>query len=114
MRLGARLVCVLAACHLAGALRVAPPVTTRRTLLSQLAAATSLASTPAFAQQAAPEAVVRPLCGKQGRWLASAAQPASWPRLPDDWQPGSQRHDLALRRASGEPAGRGLEPACFF
>jgi hypothetical protein len=65
MRLGAmRLLCVLAACHLAGALRVAPPVTTRRALLSQLAAATSLASTPAFAQQAAqqaaPEAVVRP------------------------------------------------------
>ena len=77
MRLGAmRLLCVLAACHLAGALRVAPPVTTRRALLSQLAAATSLASTPAFAQQAAPEAVVRPPCGKQGRWLASAAQPA--------------------------------------
>jgi hypothetical protein len=67
MRLRA-LLCLLAACHLAVALRVAHPVTTRRTLLSQLAAATSLASTPAFAQQAAPEVVVRPLCGKQGRY----------------------------------------------
>eukprot|EP00321_Phaeocystis_globosa_P016889 CAMPEP_0118814550 /NCGR_PEP_ID=MMETSP1162-20130426/3619_1 /TAXON_ID=33656 /ORGANISM="Phaeocystis Sp, Strain CCMP2710" /LENGTH=168 /DNA_ID=CAMNT_0006744445 /DNA_START=17 /DNA_END=524 /DNA_ORIENTATION=+ len=60
------MLCVLAAaCHQAGALRVAPPVTTRRALLS-LAAATSLASTPAFAEQdkqaeqAAPAVVVRP------------------------------------------------------
>eukprot|EP00964_Phaeocystis_antarctica_P075165 scaffold46349_cov66-Phaeocystis_antarctica.AAC.2 len=68
MRRGA-LVCLLAACQLSAALRVAPPATTRRTLLSQLAAATSLASTPAFAQQAAPEetTTVWPLCGKQVR-----------------------------------------------
>ena len=67
MRSGMML-CVLlaAACHQADALRVAPPVT-RRALLS-LAAATSLASTPAFAQQAkqaeqaAPAVVARPLC----------------------------------------------------
>ena len=63
------MLCVLlaAACHQADALRVAPPVTSRRALLS-LAAATSLASTPAFAEQAkqaeqaAPAVVARPLC----------------------------------------------------
>ena len=64
MMLGALLA---AACHQADALRVAPPVTTRRALLS-LAAATSLASTPAFAEQAkqaeqaTPAVVARPPC----------------------------------------------------
>ena len=69
MRRSGLMLCVLlaAACHQADALRVAPPVTTRRALLS-LAAATSLASTPAFAEQdkqaeqAAPAVVARPLC----------------------------------------------------
>ena len=69
MRLMMLCALLAAACHQADALRVAPPVTTRRALLS-LAAATSLASTPAFAQQAkqaeqaaAPAVVARPLCG---------------------------------------------------
>ena len=41
-------------------------------------------------------------------WLrpASAAQPADWPRLAA--APGSLRHDLALRAASEQPAGRRL------
>eukprot|EP00964_Phaeocystis_antarctica_P051185 scaffold29854_cov57-Phaeocystis_antarctica.AAC.4 len=41
-------------------------------------------------------------------WPASAAQAADWPRLAG--ARGSLRHDLALRGASGEPAGRGLSP----
>ena len=36
----------------------------------------------------------------------SAAQTADWPRLAETW--GSLRRDLALRAASGEPAGRSL------
>ena len=47
-------------------------------------------------------------------WPASAAarlQAAGWPRLAGAW--GSPRHDLALRRASGEPAGRGPNHLCF-
>eukprot|EP00964_Phaeocystis_antarctica_P008188 scaffold4414_cov65-Phaeocystis_antarctica.AAC.8 len=50
---------------------------------------------------------------KQGRYgrpepprLASAAQAADWPRLAE--ASGSLSHDLALRDASGAPAGRGL------
>ena len=39
-------------------------------------------------------------------WPASAAQPADWPRPTN--APCTLRHDLALREASGEPAGRGL------
>eukprot|EP00964_Phaeocystis_antarctica_P133566 scaffold97773_cov35-Phaeocystis_antarctica.AAC.1 len=39
-------------------------------------------------------------------WPASAAQPADWPRLAEAW--GSPRHDLALKEASEEPAGRRL------
>jgi hypothetical protein len=42
-------------------------------------------------------------CGKQGRY---GAQAADWPRLAE--APGSLRHDLALKEASGEPASRGL------
>ena len=37
---------------------------------------------------------------------ASAAQPADWPRLAAAWD--SLRHDLALRAASEQPAGRRL------
>eukprot|EP00964_Phaeocystis_antarctica_P015992 scaffold8850_cov72-Phaeocystis_antarctica.AAC.5 len=40
-----------------------------------------------------------------------AAQPADWPRLAE--VPGSLRHDLALKEASGEPAGRGLSQLVF-
>ena len=43
-------------------------------------------------------------CVKQPDWPASAAQAADWPRLAE--APGSLRHALALRDASGEPAGR--------
>ena len=43
-------------------------------------------------------------------WPASmnAVQAADWPRLAEAW--GSLRRDLALRGASGAPAGRGLSP----
>ena len=34
-----------------------------------------------------------------------------WPRLAEAW--GSQRHDLALKEPSGEPAGRGLSHPAF-
>ena len=44
-------------------------------------------------------------------WPASAAQAADWPRLAE--ARGSLRHDLALKGASGEPAGRGLSPLVF-
>eukprot|EP00964_Phaeocystis_antarctica_P124321 scaffold87986_cov66-Phaeocystis_antarctica.AAC.2 len=44
-------------------------------------------------------------------WPASAAQPAGWPRLVE--APASQRHALALRGASGEPAGRRLSHPVF-
>ena len=44
-------------------------------------------------------------------WPASAAQAADWPRLAD--VRGSLRHDLVLKGASGEPAGRGLSPLVF-
>ena len=50
-------------CHLAAALRVDPPITSRRTLLSGFAAAASLAAAPAFAEQApapSPPEVFRP------------------------------------------------------
>ena len=39
-------------------------------------------------------------------WGASAAQAADWPKLAD--APGSLRHALALREASGGPAARKL------
>ena len=39
-------------------------------------------------------------------WPPRASQAADWPRLAE--APGSPRHDLALRGASGEPAGRSL------
>ena len=41
-------------------------------------------------------------------WPASAARAAGWPRLAE--ARGSLRHDLVLKGASGEPAGRGLIP----
>ena len=44
-------------------------------------------------------------------WPASAAQAADWPRLAE--ARGSLRHDLALKGASGEPAGRGLSRLVF-
>ena len=44
-------------------------------------------------------------------WPASAAQAAGWPRLAE--ARGSLRHDLALKGASGEPAGRGLSTLVF-
>ena len=44
-------------------------------------------------------------------WPASAAQAADWPRLAETR--GSLRHDLALKGASGEPAGRGLSRLVF-
>ena len=44
-------------------------------------------------------------------WPASAAQAADWPRLAE--ARGSLRHNLALKGASGEPAGRGLSPLAF-
>jgi hypothetical protein len=39
-------------------------------------------------------------------WPASATHAADWPRLADAW--GSLGHDLVLKVASGEPAGRRL------
>ena len=39
-------------------------------------------------------------------WTASAARAADWPRLAE--APGSLEHTLALKEASGAPAGRGL------
>ena len=42
---------------------------------------------------------------------ATAAQAADWPRLVE--APGSLRHDLALKEASGEPAGWGLSQLVF-
>ena len=39
-------------------------------------------------------------------WPASAARAADWPRLAEVWD--SLRHDLALKAASGAPAGRRL------
>eukprot|EP00964_Phaeocystis_antarctica_P076895 scaffold47607_cov77-Phaeocystis_antarctica.AAC.2 len=44
-------------------------------------------------------------------WPASAAQAADWPRLAE--AQGSLRHDLSLKGASGEPAGRGLSRLVF-
>ena len=44
-------------------------------------------------------------------WPASAAQQADWPRLAE--AQGSLRHDLSLKGASGEPAGRGLSRLVF-
>ena len=44
-------------------------------------------------------------------WPASAAQAADWPRLAE--ARGSLRHNLALKGASGEPAGRVLTPLVF-
>ena len=44
-------------------------------------------------------------------WPASAAQEADWPRLAE--AQGSLRHDLSLKGASGEPAGRGLSRLVF-
>ena len=44
-------------------------------------------------------------------WPASAAQLADWSRLAE--APGSLRHALALREASGEPAGRRLSHVVF-
>ena len=44
-------------------------------------------------------------------WPASATQPADWPRLAE--APGSLKHGLAPKEASGKPAGRRLSPACF-
>ena len=41
----------------------------------------------------------------------NAAQAADWPRLAEAW--GSQMCDLALRAASGEPAGRSLSQLDF-
>ena len=53
-----------------------------------------------------------PLCRKQGPvWPASAARAADWPRPAE--APGSLSHALALKEASGEPAGRKAEPPCF-
>eukprot|EP00964_Phaeocystis_antarctica_P105073 scaffold70154_cov40-Phaeocystis_antarctica.AAC.1 len=48
------------------------------------------------------------LCRNQARCGlgASPAQAADWPRLAE--ARGSLRHDLALKEASGEPAGRSL------
>ena len=44
-------------------------------------------------------------------WPAGAAQAADWPRLAE--ASGSLRHDLALKPASGEPAGRALSHLVF-
>ena len=44
-------------------------------------------------------------------WPASAAQVADWPRLAEAW--GGLRCDLALKEASGEPAGRRLGHIVF-
>ena len=52
------------------------------------------------------------VCGKQRPvWPASAAQTADWPKLAE--APGSLRRGLALRGASGEPAGRRLSNLVF-
>ena len=45
-------------------------------------------------------------------WLASAAQAADWPGLAE--AQGSLTQDLALKEASGEPAGRGLRHRVFL
>ena len=55
--------------------------------------------------------VERDVESKASVWLASAAQAADWPRLVE--APASLRHDLALRRASGEPASRGPSHLVF-
>ena len=50
-----------------------------------------------------------PMWDSRPTWPAQAVQaarPADWPRLAAAW--GSLEHDLALKGASGEPAGRGL------
>ena len=51
------------------------------------------------------------MCKTRPIWPASAAQAADWPRLAE--ARGSLRHDLALKGASGEPAGRGLSRLVF-
>ena len=55
----------------------------------------------------ATKAMVRPAVSP---WVAEA-HPAGWPRLAGAWS--SLRRDLALREASGEPAGRGLSQLVF-
>ena len=52
------------------------------------------------------------VCGKQRPvWPASSAQAADWPKLVE--APGNLRRGLALRGASGEPAGRRLSNLVF-
>ena len=56
------------------------------------------------------------LVGKQARYgLGAGCQrgphPADWPRVTEAW--GSLGHALALRGASGEPAGRRLSQLVF-
>ena len=58
-----------------------------------------------------PVAVLAPCEEQRPVWPASAAQPADWPRLAE--APDSLRHDLALRGACGEPAGRRLSELVF-
>eukprot|EP00964_Phaeocystis_antarctica_P107249 scaffold71995_cov51-Phaeocystis_antarctica.AAC.1 len=51
-------------------------------------------------------------CGKQGLYgRPERPKAADWPRLAGAW--GSLRHALALRQASGDPAGRGLSHLAF-
>ena len=47
----------------------------------------------------------------QAVWPAGSDQAADWPRLTEAW--GSLRRALALKKASGEPAGRGLSLPVF-
>eukprot|EP00964_Phaeocystis_antarctica_P135095 scaffold99440_cov63-Phaeocystis_antarctica.AAC.7 len=56
--------------------------------------------------------LVQPTMSRAGPiWPASAAQAADWPRLAEARR--GLRRALALKGASGEPAGRGLSPHVF-
>ena len=55
--------------------------------------------------------IAAPMSKSSPIWPAGAAQAADWPRLAGAWS--SLRRDLALRGASGAPAGRSLSHLVF-
>ena len=80
----------------------------RRSCPSQASATGGVATACAMLQtwKAASESTPGAMSKARPVWSASVAQATGWPRLAEAW--GGLVHGLALKEASGEPAGRSL------
>ena len=85
----------------------------RRSCPSQASATGGVATACAMLQtwKAASESTPGAMSRARPVWSASVAQATGWPRLAEAW--GGLVHGLALKEASGEPAGRSLSHLVF-